>query len=296
VPDDELSRDGQPPGAGPSDYVLPFPNLLIGESAARQLLAEAGLDLDELRAALETGERIELHTGLRVRLQAGLTYEEVSTTNVIGYLPAADGTTQGERVLVTAAYGGPASWQGRVCSRSDGHASGVAVMLEVARLWQDMGFQPRRTVVFAAFDVGGGEYFVHHPVLPISTSDTWTAVTLQRLGTGGSRLARQEAGEGLARIFDRSARRFGVRTEELEGWTFFFTGGSERLGSVRADVSYAGLAVVRPGADTGGTSAPSEAPQIRSCAVSDEPADPDQELLAAAGQTVAHYLMVLSSR
>jgi peptide/nickel transport system permease protein len=296
VPDDELSRDGQPPGAGPSDYVLPFPNLLVGESAARQLLAEAGQDLDKLRAALQAGERIELHTGLRVRVQAGLTYEEVATANVIGYLPAADGATQGERVLVTAAYGGPASWQGRVCARSDGHASGVAVMLEVARLWRDMGFQPRRTVVFAAFDVGGGEYFVHHPVLPISTSDTWTAVTLQRLGTGGSHLARQEAGEGLARIFDRSARRFGVRTEELEGWTFFFTGGSERLGSVRADASYTGLAVVRPGADTGNTPVPSNAPQTRSCAVSGEPADLDQGLLAAAGQTVAHYLMVLSSR
>jgi peptide/nickel transport system permease protein len=294
VPDDGVARNNLVPPFAPSDYVLPFPNLLIGESTARQLLVEAGLDLDELRAALEAGEKVDLQTGLRVRVEAGLAYAEVATANIIGYLPAADRTTQGERILVTTTYVGPASREERIGSRSDGDASGVAVMLEVARLWRDLGFEPRRTVVFAAFDAGGGEHFVHHPVLPISASDTWTAVALQGLGTGGPRLARREVGAGLARAFDRSARRFGVRTEELEEWRFFFTSGSERQGTVRSDISYSGLAVVRPEGDISGVPAPSYTLEIGS--PRDTPDHPDPELLAEAGRTVAHYLMVLSSR
>ncbi len=61
--------DNQPPPIDSGRYLrlesLPsLPNLLIGESAARQILAEAGADLDELQAKMETGEQIALHTGL----------------------------------------------------------------------------------------------------------------------------------------------------------------------------------------------------------------------------------------
>jgi ABC-type dipeptide/oligopeptide/nickel transport system permease subunit len=264
-------------------------NLRIGETAARQLLTEAGLDLDELLVALEAGERIKLETGLRVRVDVGLVYEEVSGANVIGYFPAADTTTSGERILVATSYTGPyppqSSLQGGGGTResviypgADDNASGVAVMLEVARLWHDLGFEPKRTVVFAAFDERGGNYFVNHPVFPTDPSDAWTVIILQGVGAGEPRLARLEAGSGLARAFDQSARRFDVRTKELDGWQFFFNAGYGR-----GDLSYSGLAVVRPGDD-----------------LSNSPADTldhlDPELLAKTGQAVAHYLMVLSSR
>jgi hypothetical protein len=186
--------------------------------------------------------------------------------------------TQGERILVVAYYTGPNPQQGVIYPGADEGASGVAVMLEVARLWRDLGFEPKRTVVFAALDANGGFHFVNYPVFPIGFEDTWTTVILDGIGAGGPRLARVELGVGLARAFDQSARRFGVRTEELEDWRFFFTAW---YGD--ADQAYSGLAVTRPGDDLSGT-----------------PADTlehlDTELLAEAGQTVAHYLMVLSSR
>ncbi len=85
----------------------------------------------------------------------------------------------------------------------------------------------------------------------------------------------------MARVFDQSAHRFGVRTDELTGWDFFVT----RYGSwyTSADQSYVGLAVVRPGDDASGT-----------------PTDTldhlDPAALAEAGRVVAHYLMVLCNR
>ncbi|MBL7062576.1 MAG: ABC transporter permease subunit [Anaerolineae bacterium] len=283
VPDDGLGPNDLAPPSDPHRFIPSYPNLLISESAARQLLAEAGLDLDELRAAREAGQRIELETGLRVQVEAGLAYEEVSAANVVGYFPAADITTQGDRILVAATYTGPSPQEGVIYPGADEDGSGVAVMLEVARLWRDLGFEPKRTVVFAAFDEAGGEHFVNHPILPTSPSDTWTSVILQGVGAGEPRLAQMEAGSGLARAFDQSARRFGVRTEEMEDWQFFFTSGPRRSGRVSSDTSYSGLAVTRPGDDLSGT-----------------PADVldhlDPQLLGEAGRTVAHYLMALSSR
>lgn len=202
----------------------------------------------------------------------------LSAANVIGYFPAADSTSEGDRILLTATYTGPSPQEGVIFPGADDNASGVAVMLEVARLWRELGFEPKRTVVFAALDTNGGFHFVNYPIFPTGFEDTWTAVILDGIGAGGPRLARIESGVGLARTFDQSARRFGVHTEELEDWRFLFTA---RYSGMDQDDS--GLAVVRPGDDLSGT-----------------PADTldhlDPELLAQAGQTVAHYLMVLSSR
>ena len=61
VPDDELAPPDQRPefdmsSYGSVDRLPDFPNLLIGETAARQMLEQAGLDLDELREQAESGE------------------------------------------------------------------------------------------------------------------------------------------------------------------------------------------------------------------------------------------------
>ncbi|MEE9615415.1 MAG: ABC transporter permease subunit [Anaerolineae bacterium] len=290
VPDDELAHGDQPPPFEQTSYAsltgLPsFPNLLIGESSVRQMLAEVGVDMEELQAKMEAGEQVVLHTGLQVRLTYGLVYEEVPATNVVGYIPGLDMESRGERILVAATYTGPPPQDGAIFPGADENASGVAVMLETARLMHDLEFVPKRTVVFAALDEMGGSEFVIFPALSTSRSDIWTVVILHGVGAGEPRLARLEAGSGLARAFDQGARRFGARTEKLDEWRFFFVSNYSRLrrGDPRAHDSYQGVAVTRLGDDLSGT-----------------PVDTldhlDPELLAEAGQTVAHYLMVLSSR
>ncbi|NIN65025.1 MAG: ABC transporter permease subunit [Anaerolineae bacterium] len=290
VPDEELAQDGIPPPFEQTSYAtathLPsFPNLLIGESTARQILAQVGVDLEELKAAMKAGEQVILHTGLQVRVTYGLVYEEVPANSVVGYIAGLDMERRGERILVAATYTWPPSQDGSIFPGADENASGIALMLETARLLQDLGFVPKRTVVFAAFDEMGGSEFVTSPALPTRRSDIWTVVILDGVGAGGPILARLEAGPGLARAFEQSARRFGVRTEELDEWNFFFISNSSRLrqGDPRPHDSYQGLVVTRPGDDLSGT-------------IADTLDHLDSKLLEEAGQVVAHFVMVLSSR
>jgi ABC-type dipeptide/oligopeptide/nickel transport system permease subunit len=283
VSDDQIARPDLVPvfdttSYGSAERLPAFPNLLVGASAASQILEQAGLELEKLRARGETGKEMVLHTDLRVRLTYGLVYEESRGTNVVGYIAGEDLESRGQRILVAANYDGDSSG-------ADQNASGVAAMLEMARMLQEIEFFPKRTIVFAAFDDGGDFDFVIRPYLPTKRSDLWTTVIVDGIGAGEARLTRIEVGSGLARTFDQSARRFGVRTTDLDEWRFFFITNDSRLswGDPRVHDSYQGLAVTRPGDDLSGT-----------------PADTldhlNPEQLKEAAQAVLHFVMVLSYR
>jgi peptide/nickel transport system permease protein len=283
VPDDGLAARDRAPAFdmtsyGSLDRLPDFPNLLIGESAVRQMLDKAGLDLDDLRAQTESGEEVVLHTGLQLRLTSGLVYEETTGQNVVGYIAGVDVESRGDRMLVAASYG-----QGY--TGADENASGVAAMLEMARVLQEFEFYPKRTIVFAALDEGGGFRFVSHPPLPTTRSSVWTTVILEGIGAGEARLARKESSPGLARAFDQSARRMGVRTKRLDEWRFFTISSGSRLswGDPRLNESYQSLAVTRLGDEFSGTPA-------------DTADRMDPENLAEAGQAATHFVMVTSYR
>jgi len=290
VADDALPQGNRPPSSDRGRYArresLPsFPNLLISESAARQVLGLAELDLEELQAAVEAGERVVLPTGLQMQLAYGLIYEEVLATNVVGYIAGLDQESRGERILVVATYTGPPAQKGVAYPGADENASGVAVMLETARLLLDLELVPKRTIVFAALDEGGGNHFVYSPSLPTERSDIWTTVIIHGIGAGAPYLSRLEAGSGLAGAFDQSARRFGVRTRDLQDWPFFFVSNYSRLSHSEAWVhkSYQALAVTRPGDALSGTP-------------NDTLDHLDRKSLLSSGRSIAHFVMVLSSR
>ena len=289
VPDDELQEGSRPAPRQAFYNQRGEPNLLIGESAARLLLEAAGMDLDELRSRMNAEERVTERVELQARLEVALYYEETTAVNVVGYLPAADIQTEGDRVFVAATYTGPTPFGDSYYPGADEDASGVAVMLETLRLWREEGFEPKRTVVFAALDEVGGYHFAHFPILPTDPEDNWTAIILTGLGAGEDRLARLESGSGLAQTFDDSARRFGASTEELSRWRFFFEAERPRgadeapAGYWRDNPAYSGLVVSRPGDELSGT-------------YEDTLNHLEPELLSEAGQVISHYLMVISSR
>jgi peptide/nickel transport system permease protein len=274
-----------PPFIGPISFLGNDPALIIQRSLASELLADAGYDLEELEQwSEEDGNVVEqFFTGLTVRITVGSRYEEIAGVNVVGYIPGSDVRVQTQRIIVVAPYTTPSMRPGWTYPGADENASGVAIMLEIIRTWQEQEFIPKRTVVFAAFDEVGGRNFLDNPILPTRESDTWTAVILYGLGAGENKLARAVERGGLGSAFDQSARKMGSRTEILNYWPFFFAEWGGRGWGLPGDDSYAGIAITRLGDEFSGT--------LRD---NSEHLDPD--LLQAAGETLAHYLMSLSSQ
>jgi ABC-type dipeptide/oligopeptide/nickel transport system permease subunit len=268
---------------GPLAFLGTEPTLLMSESKARNLIADLGYDLDVLTASLHEEEQIRIETHIPVRVRVGLEYNQVPGVNVVGYLPGADIRVQTQRILVAAPYTGPSPFGDIIYPGADENASGVAVMLEVLRLWREVEFEPDHTVVFAAFDENGGENFVLEPILPTGSTDTWTAVILYGLGAGDSRhLARLQTGGGFDAIFDKSARTMSVRTEPLDYWPFFFAGGGGQGWDLPADPAYSGIVVTREG-------------DVYSNTPRDSISHLDPANIESAGEALAHFLMVLTS-
>jgi aminopeptidase N len=103
----------------------------------------------------------------------------VTLRNVIGVLQGTKADWKGQSALLTAHYdhlgfGWPdvhKGDEGRLHPGADDNASGVAVMLELAKVLA-AGGKPRRTIVFVAFsgeEAGllGSRHYVEHPVFPL---------------------------------------------------------------------------------------------------------------------------------
>jgi len=249
-----------PPFSGPISFLADRPALIIKRSLAVELLAEAGYDLEELEQWSEDDGNVveQFSTGLTVRITVGSSYEEIAGVNVVGYIPGSDVRVQTQRILVAVPYTTPSTRVGWSYPGADENASGVAIMLEIIRTWQEQEFIPKHTVVFAAFDEVGGRYFTQSPILPTRDSDTWTAVILYGLGAGNDRLAHAY-------------------------WPFFFAESGGRGVGLPRDDAYAGIAITRIGGEFSGT------PLDNS-----DHLDPD--LITEAGKTLAYFLMSLSSQ
>jgi len=100
--------------------------------------------------------------------------------NVIGVLPGTKAEWQGQSAILSAHYDHLGSgWpdvhkgdEGRVHPGADDNASGVAVMLELAKALAS-GEKPQRTTVFIAFageEAGllGSKHYVEHPLFPLA--------------------------------------------------------------------------------------------------------------------------------
>ena len=96
--------------------------------------------------------------------------------NVIGILPGSDAAMKDEYVVLTAHYdhlGIKPNDQGdKVYNGANDNASGVASIIESARLISQLPVAPKRSVLFIAFfgeerGLLGSRYLMRHPVLPL---------------------------------------------------------------------------------------------------------------------------------
>lgn len=148
-------------------------------AAARELLAAAQLDINELyvRAARRDFQPVE--TGIPMRLLVGGRARRFESTNVIGIVSGKDATRRAQNIVYTAHYdhfgvGAPVDGDSIYNGAYD-NASGVALLLEIAEAFAVQSPRTDRTQVFlftTAEEAGmlGATWYVRHPVFPLEST------------------------------------------------------------------------------------------------------------------------------
>jgi aminopeptidase YwaD len=200
------------------------------------LLKTAGSSLAELEGMeqrLKPGEATVTGTGATVNLDIPLIagFDQVPDEgyfNVIGYIPGTgaqmaggeQGGLDSQVIMVGAYFDGPGVGpDGTLYPGANDNASGVAAMLEMARLQKESPYQPKKTVVFVAWS--GGERQEGLSVTNVMNAkigfpflSVESVIELSGLGAGdGKEVA---LGEGssyrLTQLFQKAAGRLGVAT------------------------------------------------------------------------------------
>ena len=185
---------------------IPLQGWLSAE-AARQLFAEAGLDLG---AAYKTaGKRGFKPVSLKAQASAALksSITEKTSRNVIGVLPGA--SKPDEAVLYMAHWDHLGKHEGEegdnIYNGAVDNATGVAGILEIADAFAHQDPKPARSVVFVAVTLEesgllGSKYYVAHPTFPLDKIAG--VINLDAMSVGGKSRDFVVTGKGSSQLED----------------------------------------------------------------------------------------------
>ncbi len=211
------------------------PVLTISQATAERLLATTGSNLaklDEAAAGLQAGEVALTGTGVGVHMQIVATQTEDTRSeqcyNVIGFIPGIGARMSSETgrgldsqvIMVHAYYDGVGlDPDGVLYPGANDNASGIASMLEIARVLKEGDYQPKKTVVFVAWSGGErgqnlGVRDVMNAKLGFSSLTVEGVIELSGVGAGqGKGIALGDASSyRLVQLFQKAAGRMGAST------------------------------------------------------------------------------------
>src|SRR5262245_1763569 len=174
------AEDPPMPALGAQGQSLGIVAAAVNRATAETLLAPMGKKLAELAEAIDSAmaPRSAPVPGVKAALEVTVVRERGATRNVVGLLPGRDPALREQAIVIGAHYdhlgrGGDTSaapdQHGQIHHGADDNASGVAVMIAVARAFAAAGGAPR-TLVFAAFSgeelglLGAADYIRRPPV------------------------------------------------------------------------------------------------------------------------------------
>jgi Zn-dependent M28 family amino/carboxypeptidase len=148
----------------------------ITDSAATALLAQAGLNLSQLRLQAESRDFRPVSTGIVIDASMKNDLQHMAANNVIGLVRGIDPKVRDEYVAYSAHWDhfgiGPVVNGDSIYNGAVDNASGVASILAIAHAAAE-GIKPRRSQLFVfvtAEESGllGSAYFGEHPTVPVS--------------------------------------------------------------------------------------------------------------------------------
>jgi len=227
----------EPPAAYAADALLAHVNWLAAPEREGRGFGSAGLEAARdyirdrfaaagLKPGGDNGTWFQDFTAV-----GGADKQERTLQNVIGVLPGSDPKFRGEAALVTAHYdhlglgwpGARVDGLGKVHPGADDNASGVAVLLEMAKALA-AGPPPPRTIVFVAFSAEeagliGARHFVKNP-LPVPLAGIYGVINLDtvgKLGTNPVSVIATESAREWPFVFSGITAVTGVPTKSIPG-------------------------------------------------------------------------------
>jgi Zn-dependent M28 family amino/carboxypeptidase len=163
--------------AGTEAELLDIPaNASISHDVAKEIFAAAGQSFDDVMQAAEEGAPKGFDTGVVARVKRDSVLSDVfNSPNVLGVIEGSDPELRHEYVVLSAhldhiGVNEKAEGDDKINNGAVDNATGVAVMMEVARAYARADVKPRRSILFAAVvaeekGLLGAEYFAHFPTV-----------------------------------------------------------------------------------------------------------------------------------
>lgn len=178
---------------GELPHLTTFPMLQLTLDCAREIFRGERMGLDSAIAAIGACQRVQSFSLLKkAEIDINARYRPAAATaNVYGLLPGTDKQLAKEYIVVGASLDG-VGMQGETClfPGADINASGVAALLETARVLSNPDYRPKRSVLFVVFSgseqqyVGSRQFLETYP----KQSRIEAFVGAQNIGGGDSLL------------------------------------------------------------------------------------------------------------
>ena len=175
---------------GELPHLATFPILQLTMDCGRELLTDESAGLDVAMQAIASQRTCSFALLKKAEIDINAIYRSrARTANVLGRLEGSDRVMHHEVIVVGASLDGP-GLQGETTlfPGADINASGVAAVLEVARILSQSGYSPKRSVLFVLFSggeqqwLGSREFLARYPKL----NNVEAFLNVQNIGGGDS--------------------------------------------------------------------------------------------------------------
>ena len=161
--------------AGEGIHYENVPQMHISIELANEILAKSNRTLSSLQSEIDaTKQSISYNTATKVQMFVDARYQkEKESRNVMAFIEGKDPRLKDEFILLTAHLdhvgnqGNELYYPG-----ANDNASGVAAILEIARVIKENRLRPKKSIAFIVFDgeeqgLKGSKHFVEHPPIEL---------------------------------------------------------------------------------------------------------------------------------
>jgi Zn-dependent M28 family amino/carboxypeptidase len=165
-----IDKHGHPASAFEELKAVATLNPAYGE----KLFSKSGKSLEKVYAVLKSGKPQSFPLKVNAQLNVSTNLSEVQSSNLIGLIPGSDPVLKKEHIVYVAhldhfGIGTPVK-KDSIYNGAHDNASGVAILLEIAKAFKALSELPRRSIVIAVVTgeesgLLGSDYFASNPTV-----------------------------------------------------------------------------------------------------------------------------------